>query len=182
MEREVFRFADEKDVALILQFIKELAEYEKTPEGLMKNGLYVSVQAVLFYFLSLITFQLGLRDLVHAKGIYADAQPLYMSGLNMEQLVPQTTVKQHGIGNIVGQRACHIHGGSNGNDSLGGQRSAARLEAGDAIAGGTTHNGKAGVGTDGHRAEACRHCHRRACAGAAGIKGRVVSIVHLPAP
>ena len=28
MEQEVFRFAEEKDVALILQFIRELAEYE----------------------------------------------------------------------------------------------------------------------------------------------------------
>ncbi len=28
MEQELFRFAEEKDVALILQFIKELAEYE----------------------------------------------------------------------------------------------------------------------------------------------------------
>ena len=100
MEKMIFRYAEEADAALILEFIKELAEYEKmsadvvATEELLKEWIFVKKKAEVIFALE------GDREVGFALFFHNFSTFLGRSGIYLEDLfvLPEFRNKGYGKG------------------------------------------------------------------------------------
>ena len=108
MEQMRFRFAEEKDTALILRFIKALAEYEKmsdqvvATEALLKEWIFEKKKAEVLFVLE-VTKEVGFALFFHNFSTF-----LGKAGIYLEDLYVKPEYRGNGYGKSLLKKLAQI--------------------------------------------------------------------------